>query len=148
MKIVRLLNASGGSHDQRCSAAGGACNDAQGLTIGSHVAGDGRIRSDISQIERSGEESFNHGRSSVEDFPLDARAGTEGLFKSALCSSDKGLRMRDVWKIACAHRDACALRTRRTGRKEEHENRQWDSRLQAIGPLTRSEKVAPLCSGF
>src|SRR5258705_6665154 len=109
MKILGLPNAGRGTHDQGCSAAGGACNDAQSLGFGTHIAGDGRVWADVSQIKRSGEQCLNHGRSSVEDFPLDARTGTKGLNKSALSSSDKSLGMRDVWKIARAHRDAGAL---------------------------------------
>jgi len=118
-KIFRPLNASGGAHDQGCSAAGGTSNDAQGLTLGTHIAGDGRIRSDISQIKRSGEQSFNHGRPGIENSPFDLRTRSKRMLEPAGGSPDQGLRMRHVRKIARAYCDADTLRARWTGRQEE-----------------------------
>jgi hypothetical protein len=65
--------------------------------------GDRRTRTDVTDVDRAGEQRLDLGRAGVEHLGLDRRCGSQCLGKKAPLETDDRHGMREVGKIADSH---------------------------------------------
>src|ERR1700675_1156462 len=81
----------------------------EGLPSRTGVAGNGRVWTHVSQVQRPGKKRLDHGWPRVEFLPLNFRNGCQGAIKLRGGLADQGLRVGNVRKIADANNSRCAL---------------------------------------
>src|SRR5262249_30548255 len=69
-----------------------------GLAIRANIAADRWVRTDVSHVDRAGEQSFDRCRSRIERFPFNFGPRAQCFLERAICLADHGLRVRDIWE--------------------------------------------------